>query len=848
MRTQRRGVRSGIGAVTLVWVLFAGAALPAQAQEGHAVQENRVLVNRASHWRAWQGSSSLIEVSDVDNSMRPLLQRKDTNAALDAPQFAATGQGGVTVASGQATASRVIDGDTTSWGPDPRSPLKDWWLELNLGRLVVVRKIIVRFAEEGFGDPFLQFKVLGWRAAPPSGPTRQYTLIGTDIPKFWEIGRTNRPNKTQRVFEFVPYPTELADPEFVGDALERIQIIAFGSDSTKAKLVSEAEHAALPASQRGGVEYFRSERSGRRTQILQSEYEQIDPARRDTILYYRREMPRIAEIEVVTAGDNLNLGLVERRGTAFVDTQKDPRDITLTVADGQYSKGHTGSIFGYKTYNYVEDLGGLFWIDTMYFLTHGPSGTRDFAVDVSDGSLAPDGTYLWERVADSRSLSGLRYREIRIEPSRVRLLRTPFGNLNATGGLSYIGFTEVMLSGGGYVAEVTMKSDLIKLDDPKNLISIEWDADTPSGTQLQLQTRTGNELAVDTLYYDSRGNPKTASEFNRLPPSRKGEIKFESNPGADWSTFSVPYARSGQEITSPSPRQYMEMRVTLLTARADTAATLRSIQLNMSDPVAERLLGEVYPLRVGTTGSAEEFSYFIRPILAGASQGIDEVMIQATAGTEMELLGVRHGTDSDFENGTATEVAAAQLTVVETAADTLQFMLPQRLDRGTDLIEVRYRASIFGNSGSFRGFARDNTDSEFWQRIDTGDATELVSSSSVTVLALAGSEVISGLTTSTDVVTPNGDGINEQIVFSFTVARLGSQTPVRLRIYDLSGRMVREIEELRADPRGAYGIPWDGTDGQGPVPPGVYLARIEVSVDSDAAGRSSLQRVVYVAY
>ena len=109
--------------------------------------------------------------------MRPLFMRKDINAALDAHKFSITGDGGVTVGSSPGTAANLIDGDAqTTWGPDPRSPLKDWWVEVNLGRLVVVRKIVVRFAEEGEGDPFVQFKVLGWRQPPPSStrpsPTR----------------------------------------------------------------------------------------------------------------------------------------------------------------------------------------------------------------------------------------------------------------------------------------------------------------------------------------------------------------------------------------------------------------------------------------------------------------------------------------------------------------------------------------------------------------------------------------------------------------------------------------------------------------------------------------------------
>ena len=112
--------------------------------------------------------------------------RKNVNAALDAHTFSLVAQGGVEAGSNQADARLLIDGDPgTSWGPDvENSPLKDWWVTLNLGRLVVVQKIVVRFAEEGMGDPLLQFKVLVWRHGPSGQWRYNYTLSDTDIPNF----------------------------------------------------------------------------------------------------------------------------------------------------------------------------------------------------------------------------------------------------------------------------------------------------------------------------------------------------------------------------------------------------------------------------------------------------------------------------------------------------------------------------------------------------------------------------------------------------------------------------------------------------------------------------------------
>lgn len=848
----RRGISN------LVWIgILLAFPLQAWSQQGHAIRGNQVLIDRAAHWQVWKGASSLLDISTADNTVRPSFIRKEVNAAQDAPQFSATGEGGVIAGSGTNTATNLIDGDLqTMWGPNPESPLEDWWTEVNLGRIVVVKKIVIHFAQEGEGDPFLQFKVLGWRQPPPRSVSGYYLdEPKTNVPNFWEIGRTDKPNKTQRVFEFEPRPTEGSDLLFRGDPLERILIIAINSDSTKAEELTEQEYDNLPTQQQGAIEFYRKERSGRETLISQEEYASINPERRGPIRYYRREIPRIAEIEVVAEGDNINIGVVERGGQVTIEDNGGVKDIGATVADGNYSTGVNGSIFGYRDYDYFEDLGALFWVDTMHFLTDGASAINELYVDVSDGTRAPDGSIKWTRVGQSTSRDafghtssrGLRFREIQIEPSKIRFIRSPFQNPLSS--LSYIAFTEVMLYGEGFVAEVSLTSDLIQFNEPKNLISVEWEADTPPGTQVQLQTRTGNELIEEKVYHDSNGRVVTEKRYNKLPKSKKGDITSTFEPGNDWSTWSVPHTQSGEAIKSPSPRQYMELRLILLTDRADAGATLRSIAINTSDPVADRLVGEVWPTRIETVGTPEEFSYFIRPDFTAADQGFDEITLAATAGAEIELLEVRTGSKDDFANGQTTNYAPADLTLIDTPADSLRLRLNEKIDRGTELVQVRFRATIFGNSASFRALVQNSAVPGFWQRVDEGDPTELVSSQTVTVLALSGDEIIRDFSLESQVFTPNGDGVNDELVVSFGVARVGAERPVTLTVYDLSGVEANRIEERRSDPRGNYVFQWDGKDHLGElVPPGIYLARVKVDVDSDSADNTFVQRVVHVAY
>jgi hypothetical protein len=66
----------------------------------------------------------------------------------------------------------------------------------------------------------------------------------------------------------------------------------------------------------------------------------------------------------------------------------------------------------------------------------------------------------------------------------------------------------------------------------------------------------------------------------------------------------------------------------------------------------------------------------------------------------------------------------------------------------------------------------------------------------------------------------------------------GSAVPVTVRVYSLSGALVRELVRETVDP-GEYAVGWDGTDRQGrAVPPGVYVAVMT------AGGFRGIQRLI----
>ena len=832
--------RTGIVLAALLPTLCL-SALHLQAQQGYALRDNQLIVNTREHWEAWRVNAGISSITP-DGSVSPRFQRKDINAAQDAAQFSMMGvEGGVITGSNQLQARNLIDGDlSTFWEPDLDHPSEDWWLQLQLGRLVVVEKIVLRFVEEEVGEPFLQFDVLGWRHPPPHGSVK-YTLLGTDIKKFWSLFKTDRPNKSQRMFEIAL--TESA--RFLGEPLDVIHITVTDSEVGRLREVAPDTYEALPEGDKGVVDYFRSG-GGRQTLTTRESYEVLPPERQGRIRYYQRERPRLAEVEVWTTGDNLNLGRGLRGGStelwleARVDDPNSGRRYSLgkTVTDGSYSTGPSFTSTGERSY-FVEDLGTQFWVDTVQLLTQ---STIIKGLEISDGSLALDGSVEWTEVAETRQEGNLAFK---LEPTRVRFLRV---RVTGRGGA----ILEVLIYGEGYVAEVGLTSEPIELGLHKSLVSLEWDADTPPGTWVEISTRTGDELSDEYIYHNSDGIVVTEDRFRRrLPTQKQGEITILPVPSGPWSPWSRPYLESGEEIRSPLGK-YLQIRARVM---ADTSskygppASLHAIRVNLTDVYADRLVGEIWPRFVNNIGEPEERSIFIRPLFSKSEQNFDEFRITATTATTMELVEVRAGTLEDFRTDEAQLFVPSQMEITETGVDTMMFRLPTRIRQGVELIEVLFLPTIYGHGAAFEIGVKASEAEGSWQKVDTGNAADHVQSETNVVVALEDNAILTDLRIEPRILTPNGDGVNDVATFHFSVNRLHAENEIQLSVYDLSGRLVQQLRELRADPRGRYALEWSGDGLLGEmIPPGLYLVRIELTARSARAEQTALTRLVRVAY
>ena len=170
----------------------------AEAQSGYRIAGDEVVVERASHWQQWSIPTHLARIHE-DGSVRAHALRTVFNV-LDDPgfkrpiviskpdprigtidstmQFDVFGEpirntlnelvfdywvrpGISRVGSNPRLAANILDGDpTTFWEPDPRDPIEQWWIEVDLGRVVPVERLKLQFVDESLGDPFLRFIML----------------------------------------------------------------------------------------------------------------------------------------------------------------------------------------------------------------------------------------------------------------------------------------------------------------------------------------------------------------------------------------------------------------------------------------------------------------------------------------------------------------------------------------------------------------------------------------------------------------------------------------------------------------------------------------------------------------
>ena len=271
------------------------------------------------------------------------------------------------------------------------------------------------------------------------------------------------------------------------------------------------------------------------------------------------------------------------------------------------------------------------------------------------------------------------------------------------------------------------------------------------------------------------------------------------------------------------------MEVHFLSEDPFTTATLDDIVLEFDNPLAQETRAEVFPIEV-SPGEMSQFTYYLRSDLVSSSRGFDQIQLASTAGATFRALRL-----------TGEPVTAP----VETTANGFKVLLAEPVRRSA-LIEIDFESTLYLNQTRFEAFLFNSAlSTTLRQQVDPGDAEAAIASDRTFVSLPTDGRLFADLSLSNRVLTPNGDGISDQLQIDLDLFKMLDPRPVIIGVYNLTGHRVALISDA-ATTAGHQTYQWDGRDSQGrTVAPGIYILR--VTAEGDALTRSE-NRLISVVY
>ncbi len=766
----------------------------------------RLTFNDQASWDSWDTPFGLI-VSGDNGQLQLKKFAKDVNVIADAADFSYMSvtrdvvSGGVWEAlSNPTTGGLVIDGDpNTYWQPNSEDAVEDWAIEIDLGRAVLAKEIRLRFPDQEGAKPLRQFTVY----------TATGLLIATkeDLFRYDPVFRTTKPNTETLIT--IPLSYANKDSALVLDADLEID----HNDLNQYKLFQ-------------------------RIRILVEE-KNADAA--------------LAEIEIVGIGDNISLGTLQRGGVTAGFGVAGPEFLfdgnmnTSNLVTGLGGGG--GSISGWEEAGlwFGVDLGAVFYIDDMFVYSFSPDeGQLGFGVNGLAGSgheiLFSGGQESLQTTLpgpqsldydallfhDAPNSDGLAYLRYRFAPRKIRYLFWRGLHVGGWGWSTKWG--ELMLFSPGYPAEVSMQSSFIDLGAeagdgrPKVIKALHWDADLPVGTRIELRSRSGNSLAPVYTFYDRKNEAVTEEKWNSSPKVLRGPIDTSLVVGEDWGGWSNDYNISGEPFKSDSPRRFVQLEMILSTDDPQSAAAVNELSIEFEEALVQGARGSIVP-RTARPNEDTRFTYTLWPQMEAEDSGFD--MLRFTVPAQVEA--------GSIELSIAGQpISPSEISQV---GDSLLVRLPTAVLE--DSVQVSFTTHLLENATVFPLDLGQSERPGLWQSVEPAERR----SNLVMLPDLPGGRLIGDLSFSSSVLTPNGDGVHDEIQIDFAMFKVTGTEP-QVDIYDLAGRRVAGLEPTAKDQQRQY--TWDGLDSTGnTVTPGIYFLRVDLGAD---AGDDKALRTIAVAY
>lgn len=528
-------------------------------------------------------------------------------------------------------------------------------------------------------------------------------------------------------------------------------------------------------------------------------------------------------------------------------------DLVMVDGDSTTSTGRRFKSLGVlqtgRTFTY--DLGASFPANRIVFYPS-PEGPDDFVrayeIKINDGrDFDQNGRAKYVR---------LRLEELNREPRVIidfprQLLR--FIELRIVAPNAFE-IAEIEVYGEGFVPKARYLSDYIDFGAPVNLGSLRVAAERVServgeeaAASLVLQVRNGTDQTPE-IYYEVDPETQVETEIDLATYSsldqRRRTVRYDSE---HWSSWSSPLEMSadgefGLDLRSlPGPRQFFQFGLTFA-GTSDEIMRARSLSFTYSPPLASAAVAEVarsddpFPgdgLTLAPTGEQVALVYGVRAAVGSGNAGFDGIRIAAP--TRPRFLSLSLGELSS---------TVQPDSLVETEHALEVYFPSRRVTEGGDLTAwVTFETTPILYNTLFSGWLLD-TGGELAQPLTAGEATGELGTNSLVVYGTLG-QPLNGFRLSSGVITPNGDGHNDDVEVSYDLVFLVETARVEVMVYDLAGRPVRRLYTGNRS-AGHFSEPWDGRDDAGnAVPPGHYICAISVQTQSRTYDRVRPLAVAY---
>lgn len=426
---------------------------------------------------------------------------------------------------------------------------------------------------------------------------------------------------------------------------------------------------------------------------------------------------------------------------------------------------------------------------------------------------------------------------------------------------------EIEVYGKGVPSRASFTSTAIDFGEPVNFGEIryafsrlrrgadgELREDPQAPARLVLETKTGIDdtprsyYVVDELGRDVEvtqrehqlADPPRIDRTGLRLPGMQGAITEDRN---QWTPWSSPYERSGEQNRSADGRRYLQFQFALETDDPLAFVRLDSLSFEYSPLLVGAVVGEISlaeepskPVVEVAAGVEHLFAYDIRAAFDAPSQnGFDGVRLDVPPGSRflgLEIGDVLAPATPDSVRQEETEISV--------------FFSSHKISGETNQpVRILLSAPLLNSNTFFTGDIFDTQSDNLPQSIGAGDARAEVGANSLQVFASqARLEILADVAVAPAVVTPNGDGANDRAEIGFKILGI-ERGQVEVEIFALSGRRVKTLfSEFRG--QGIYAVAWDGTDDHEVLlQPGIYLCRVTVETES---GTSEIIRPVSVAY